>query len=135
MGTIGSMGAEKMEIFSSSDRVGKFKILHKSLGDPADQPLLQALMGLCIVLHVEEHESGRGKQYYASSVLFQPLLEGEEIPEYRIDFAFDSAFPNPEHEAKRINNGAFGFVAIRQHIVRVPAAALAHAVKVPGPIH
>jgi hypothetical protein len=86
-----------------------------------------------VVLSCDEHESGRGKSYIGSSDLFQPLTEGEEIPQYRIEFAYDRAFDNPEHEAGRVNNGAFGFVAIRQNIIRVPTAALNYAV--PQPLH
>lgn len=123
------------KVFSSSPRVGKFNISHELLNNPAERPMLQALMGLCVVLEVEEHESGRGKQYIATSELFQNLLEGEEIPNYRIEFAFDRAFDNPEYEVRRVDNGSFGFVAIRQHIVRVPTASAGHAVKSPGQLH
>lgn len=120
-------------VSTGSNRVGKFNISHEMLADADERVMVQALMGLCIVLNCEEHESGRGVAYIASSELFQPLMEGEEIPQYRIEFAFDCAFDNPDHEVNRINNGPFGFVAIRQHIIRVPTAAFNYAV--PQPLH
>jgi hypothetical protein len=118
--------------YPDSNRIGWFKISHESLQDGAHAPMLKALFGLCVILELAEHESGRGKMYTAASELFQPLAEGEEIPEYRIEFAFDQAFPDPEHEAKRIDNGRFGFVAIRKLIVRVPPATLAVLAPAPG---
>src|SRR4051812_12079480 len=118
---------DKKEIaYPDSNRVGKFNLAHELLRDGAARPMLQALFGLCVILDVEEHESGRGKTYIAAAELFQPLAEGEEVPEYRIEFACNQAFANPEHEAKRLDSGAFGFVAIRQIIVRVPPAQLGH---------
>jgi len=110
--------------YPDSNRIGKFNIMHEQLRNGAERPMLQALFGLCVVLQVEDHESGRGKTYYAASELFQPLAEDEEIPEYRIEFAAGVPFPNPEHEARRLNSGTFGFVAVRQNIVRVPPAQM-----------
>lgn len=116
---------EKKEvIYHDSNRVGKFNIMHELLRDGSARPMLQALFGLCVILETEEHESGRGKVFYAASDLFQPLSDNEEIPEYRIEFACGMPFPDAEYEQKRTNNGPFGFVAIRQIILRVPAAAV-----------
>lgn len=120
-------------VSTGSNRVGKFLLSYELLGDAKERPVVQALMGLCVVLSCEEHESGRGKTYIGSSDLFQPLAEGEEIPQYRIEFAYDQPFQNPEHEANRVNNGAFGFAAIRQNIIRVPTAAFSYTV--PQPLH
>lgn len=115
------METTKTEIcYPDSNRIGKFKLPHELLRDGAQRPLLQALFGTCVILEAQDHESGRGKSYIAASELFQPLAEGEEIPEYRIEFACGMPFPDPEHEAHRLNNGAFGFVAVRQFVVRVP---------------
>lgn len=122
--------------YSLSNRIGSFNISHEWLNSGADRPLLHALFGLCVVLHVEPNASGRGLTYIAASELFQELAEGEEIPEYRIEFACDMPFENPEREAQRLNSGAFGFVAIRQNIVRVPPAQLVFRPAVPGrPLH
>ncbi len=127
---------EKKEIlYPDSNRIGKFNLAHELLRDGAARPMLQALFGLCVVLEVEEHDSGRGKTYIGASELFQPLAEGEEIPEYRVEFVCGMPFQNPEHEASRLESGAFGFVAIRQVIVRVPAAQLAHRIAAPGQVH
>jgi len=113
--------------YPDSNRVGKFNIMHEQLHNGAERPMLQALFGLCVVLDTQEHESGRGKTYYAASELFQPLAEGEEIPEYRIEFAAPGVpFPNPEHEARRLASREFGFVAVRQNIVRVPPAQMSY---------
>ena len=105
-----------------SNKIGRFNILTDSLDER-----VAALFTIMTVLKVEPHESGRGKTFFAASDLFQPLLEGEEIPEYRIDSAYDCAFPDADKESRRINVGKFGFVAIRQHIIRVPPASV-HAI-------
>jgi len=117
----------KQICYPDSNRVGKFNITHEQLRNGAERPMLQALFGLCVVFDVEEHESGRGKTYYAASELFQPLLEGEEFPEYRIEFAAPGVpFPNPEHQARRLDSREFGFIAVRQIIVRVPPAQMSY---------
>jgi hypothetical protein len=127
---------EKKEIvYPDSNRIGKFNLTHELLRDGSARPMLQALFGLCVVLDAEEHESGRGKSYIAASDLFQPLAENEQVPEYRIEFACNQAFTNPEHEARRLNSGAFGFVAVRQIIVRVPAATFTTHGKAPHQLH
>jgi len=127
---------EKKEIvYPDSNRIGKFNLTHELLRDGSARPMLQALFGLCVVLDAEEHESGRGKSYIAASDLFQPLAENEQVPEYRIEFAAGVPFPNLEHEARRLNSGAFGFVAVRQIIVRVPAATFTTHGKAPHQLH
>ena len=127
---------EKKEIvYPDSNRIGKFNVTHEILRDGSARPMLQALFGLCVVLDAEEHESGRGKTYITASDLFQPLAESEEVPEYRIEFACNQAFPNPEHEARRLNSGAFGFIAVRQTILRVPAATFTTHGKAPHQLH
>jgi hypothetical protein len=122
-------------VYPDSPRVGRFQITYELLRDGSHRPMLQALFGLCVVLDVEDHESGRGKTYTAASELFQPLKEGEEIPEYRIECACNMAFENPERELDRINSGAFGFCAIRQIVVRVPPAQFTHRPVAPGQLH
>ena len=121
--------------YPDSNRIGKFNIMHERLRNGAERPMLQALFGLCVVLDTQEHESGRGKTFFAASELFQPLAEGEEIPEYRIECACNMAFENPERERDRINSGAFGFCAIRQIVVRVPPAQFTHRPVAPGQLH
>lgn len=112
-----------MQIFyPDSNRLGKMDILYKTLRE--EREMCGALFSLCVVLHVEDHESGRGKTYYAASDLFQPISDGAEIPEYRLEFAYDRPFENPEREAARVNSGRFGFVAIRKNIVRVPSLTM-----------
>lgn len=115
-----------MEIlYKDSNRVGFVLIPHETLKHEGE--MFGAFLSLVTVLHVEEHESGRGKQYYVACPvdvpLFEQLGEGEEIPEYRLEFSIEP-FKNEEYEAKRINSGKFGFVAIRRLIVRVPSASL-----------
>lgn len=122
-------------VYPSSNRIGKFNVMYELMEDGLERPMLQALFGLCIVLEVLEHESGRGKTYIAASELFQALAEGEEIHEYRIDYVRNQAFPNPEHEARRLNSGVFGFVATRQIIIRVPSAKFSQQPRVPGSFH
>jgi len=130
------MSDEVKEVaYPDSNRIGKFQILHEALRDGSQRPMLQALFGLCVVLEVDEHESGRGKIYVAASDLFQALNEGEEIPEYRIECAANMAFENQEHEARRRNSGVFGFVAIRQIIVRVPPVQFTYRPGEPGQLH
>lgn len=106
--------------YPDSNRVGKFNLASEVLRDGSARPMLQALFGLCVVLDVADHESGRGKTYICASALFEPLAEGEEVPEYRIEFAAGMPFPAADHEARRLNNGPFGFVAIRKIVLRVP---------------
>jgi hypothetical protein len=110
---------DKIVHYSDSPRVGRFNLTYETLRD--DREMCKALFSLCIVLAVEDHESGRGKTYTAASDLFQPLQEDEEIPFYRIEMVCNQPFENPEREAQRVDSGPFGFVAIRQNIIRVPA--------------
>ena len=107
-----------------SNRVGKFNLPYETLHDGAQRPMLQALFALCTVLQEEPHESGRGVRFIAAGDLFQPLAEGEEIPDYRIEFAYDMPFPAADHQARRLDVGRFGFVAIRQFVLRPPAVGI-----------
>jgi hypothetical protein len=121
-----------MEIaYPNSNRIGRFRLLYETLR--ADAAMCGALFALCspslehpssAILAVEDHESGRGKEYIAASPLFDELLDGEEIPEYRIEFAYDRPFDNPEWETRRIESGKFRFAAFRQIVVRVPPLAI-----------
>jgi len=116
--------------YPDSNRIGKFNIPYALLRDGTERPLLNALFGLCVILEMEDHESGHGKVYTAASEqLFQPLREGEEIPDYRIECAWpDTQFTNKDHEAECVRTPqGFRFKAIRQIIVRVPPARLVHA--------
>lgn len=123
--------------YPDSNRIGQFRIMHEVLLDGREAPLLKALFSLCVILHTEQDETGRGLHYYAVSELFQPIPEGE-IPEYRIECAWpDQAFKNPEHELgclKAVGSG-FRFKAIRQNIVRVPPASLSAHPRLPGRTH
>jgi hypothetical protein len=111
--------------YPDSNRIGRFWLPFDVIQNGADAPMLKALFGLCVVLHIEAHENGRGMTYYAASdELFQPILDGAEIPEYRLEVVYDRAFENPERERARVNSGKFGFVAIRNFILRVPPAQL-----------
>lgn len=123
--------------YPDSNRIGKFRIMYEVLLDGHERPLLQALFGLCLILKTEDpEESGRGVMYYAASDLFQPLLEGQEIPEYRLECAWpDQAFENPEREEQCLRSGGFRFVAIRKNIVRVPPAQLFIRATAPGQVH
>jgi hypothetical protein len=104
---------------TESNRVGKFNLLDAVI---AEQPeLVQALLATCKVLVDEPHESGRGRFILAASPLFQELVEGEEIPQYRIEAVRDGCFEDAEKEARRVNSGLYGFIAVRQIIVRAPA--------------
>ena len=126
-----------MKIGSKYPKVGKFNVLYEHIESPADRPWLNALFSLMLgpPLFVEEHESGRGKTYIYASELFEPLTEGEEIPEYRIERAFNMAFAEADKEARRLNVGPFGFVAIRNHIIRVPPLQTVIRPATPGKTH
>jgi hypothetical protein len=128
--------AVKEIAYPDSNRIGRFNIMNEVLFDGRERPILQALFGLCVILGSEDHESGRGKTYFAASELFQPLAEGEEIPEYRIECAWpDQVFKNPEHEETCLRRDGFRFKAIRKIIVRVPPAQLGLQGRVPGRLH
>ena len=108
-----------MEIaYPNSPRIGQFRVLYQTLRD--DGPMFAALLALCIVIRVDECESGRGKVWVCASPLFDELKEAEEIPEYRLEFSYDRPFENPEWEARRVESGKFRFAAFRKIIVRVP---------------
>lgn len=111
------MSATKVHRYSASNKIGMFNITHQMLND---RELMHSLFGLCTVLDCFDHESGRGKTYIAASDLFQPLGEGEEIPQYRIEFDHPT-MPLPLERAQEcIRSGAFGWRAVRNHIIRVP---------------
>lgn len=113
-----------MEIFyPDSNRMGRLLILHETIDSHPE--MLGALFALGVIVHVEDHESGRGKVYdmacrQRGPAFFDALQDGDEIPEYRVEWVHDGAFENPEREAKRVNSGRFGFAFIRKVIVRVP---------------
>lgn len=109
-------------VYPDSNRVGKFRIKYEQLRCGADAPLLKALFGLCVILETEEvDETGHGKMFYASSDLFEPLAEGENIPEYRIECAWpDQPFKNPDYEKDCIRAGNFRFRAVRKYVINVP---------------
>lgn len=109
-----------------SNRVGKFNVLDETVRD--DASMVGALLKLCTVLSETRHESGRGRLFIAASPLFQPLLEGEEIPEYMIEFVYGGRFEREDRERDRIDSGPFGFVAVRNFIVRVPTIGIGHRV-------
>jgi hypothetical protein len=120
--------------YQDSNRIGKINILYETIRE--DRELVGALMALLLpVLHVEDHESGRGKTYYAASELFQPIVEDEEIPQYRIEFVHDQPFEDAEREVARVNSGKYGFVAIRNTIVRVPPLHIGGRAHQPHPLH
>lgn len=117
---------EKKIAYPDSNRVGRFQVLREVLIDGGNRPWLQALFGLCVPLEVREHESGRGKEYTCASELFQPLAEGEEIPEYRIECErLARPFTAEELKEQRvIEGGGFRFYAVRKIILRVPPASI-----------
>ena len=116
---------ENKEIaYSDSNRIGKFSIMFEML---EDRELIGALMALMApVLEAYPHESGRGTTFVAASELFQELQEGDEIPEYRIEFDHPTRPLPPERARECTKSGAFGFRAIRNTIVRVPPATFSH---------
>lgn len=122
-------------VYPDSNRIGRIWLPFEVLRNGADAPMLKALFGLCVILKTEPHDNGRGMTYYAASDLFQPIGEGDEIPEYRLEVVYDSAFDNPERERDRTDSGKFGFCAIRNFILRVPPAQLAVRSAAPGQLH
>ncbi len=112
-----------MEIhYPDSDRLGCLLILHETLRD--DGAMIGALLAMCKVILDEEHESGRGRRFTLAGPMFQPLNEGEEIPEYRVEFVHDQPFANPDWQARRVDSGRFGFAFFRKTILRVPPLQL-----------
>jgi len=113
-----------MEVYyPNSNRLGRILVLYETIAEQAE--MLGALFALGVVVEVEDHECGRGKIYTIACRpqgphFFDALSEGEEIPEYRIEWAHDCAFENPEREAKRVDSGRFGFAFVRKIIVCVP---------------
>ncbi|HMG59812.1 MAG TPA: hypothetical protein VK583_08795 [Burkholderiales bacterium] len=113
-----------MEVYyPNSNRLGRLLILYETIAEHAE--MLGALFALGVIVHVEDHESGRGKVYdmacrHNGPAFFDALQDGDEIPEYRVEWVHDGAFENPEREAKRVDSGRFGFAFIRKIIVHVP---------------
>jgi len=130
---------EKREVYcKDSNRIGKFRILHELLQDGRETPRLSAIFSLCVMFDDETHEdeTGRGLMFYAASDLFQPIAEGSEIPEYRIECAWPGqAFQNPEHETQCMRAGPFRVIAVRQIVIRAPAINFAFKTVLPGKIH
>ena len=108
--------------FSESNRIGKFNLLDGRIEH--DALMCQALLSVCSVILDEPHESGRGRFIMAASQLFEPLEEGEEIPEYRIEAVCDADFADEEKRRLSVRSGRFRFYATRQNIVRVPPVAM-----------
>lgn len=121
----------KQIVYTDSNRVAKLDIMYEQLEQ--NGPMLAALMGLVVVLQVEEHPSGRGKTFIVACKqnvkLFQELNEDDEIPEYRLEFVHDGKFEDPAREASRTNSGRYGFAAIRKTILRVPPVEMAIAIR------
>lgn len=125
---------DKKIVYSESPRIGKFSLLDGVLADGSNRPWLQALFGLCVVLETGRDESGRGVEYVCASELFQPLVEGEDVPRYRIEC--DLAKPFTEEErAKALESRRFLFYAVRQIIVRVPPAQFGGVARLPRNVH
>lgn len=91
--------------FPDSNRIGSFNILHEEHDER-----VRALLSGCTILQAEPHESGRGKIYYAASPMFEPLADGSEVPEYRIDGEQDG--------------GKWNFKATRKTVIRVPTVGV-----------
>jgi hypothetical protein len=112
-----------MEIsHTDSNRVGRLLIKHELLRE--DRALVGALLALCTVIHVEDHESGRGKAFIVACDAMDELAEGGNIPDYRVESTYDQAFENPEWQQRRVDSGKFGFAFFRRIVIRVPAIAM-----------
>lgn len=108
--------------YSDDPHVGMF-----DLPSDIERPIADVLIQSCkAIISIAPHESGHGTTVIAAHPgLFEPLLEGEEVPHYRIEFAVDGVpFEDPAQEARRFNAKGFGFVAVRRYIVRVPVSAM-----------
>lgn len=104
--------------YSSSNRIGKFRVMYETL---EDREAMRSLFALCVVLEAWEHESGRGREYIAVSELFEEVPEGGEVPQYRIEFDHPSLpLKGREPKAKFLKSLGFEWRAVRQNIVRVP---------------
>lgn len=113
-----------MQIAHADPHVGKF-----SLPDDVDRDVARALLAACVVLNEARTECGRGWEFIAASPLFEALHEGEDIPRYRIEMAANCPFDDPEHEARRVDVGPIGFVAVRQYVLIVPPIEVIASVK------
>lgn len=116
-----------MEImYKDSNRVAQIFIPYEAQKD--DREKIAALMSILVVLKAEPHENGRGTAFFVACdkdcTLFEPLKEGENVPEYRLSSVYDQKFEQEDHEARRVNVGLYGFVAVRKTIIRVPPASM-----------
>jgi hypothetical protein len=115
-------GADLLVRYSASNRIGQFRITYEML---EDRELMRALFSLCLVLKAWDHESGRGKEYICASDLFDEVAEGNEVPEYRLEFDHPTLpLADREAAARCVKVGDFGFRAVRKIIVRVPPLAV-----------
>lgn len=115
------------------NRVGRVSILYATLHDGAERPMLRALFDLCRLVSEFPHECGRGQTFVLDGPLFDELAPGDEVPEYRVEYAWAGRpFTNPEHEQGCVRSGAFRFKAIRKIVIRVPPAALKAVAPLPG---
>lgn len=120
--------------YSATNHLGRFNVLYEQLA--SDRLLWQTILGLGVVIEAFPHESGRGTTYIlASEKLFQPLTEGEEIPQYRLDVAKNEPFRDEQLEARcvklKIEGSEVRIAATRQHIIHVPPAQMHAAAGVP----
>lgn len=109
--------------YPNSNRLGRLLVLYETIASHAE--MLGALFSLGVIVEVDDHECGRGKVYTMACRpqgphFFAELSEGEEIPEYRIEWVHDGAFENQDREAQRVNAGRFGFSFVRKTVLRVP---------------
>jgi hypothetical protein len=119
--------------YPDSNRVGCALLSHDTLQQ--DRAMVGALLAMCTVIAVEDHESGRGKRFILAGPMFDELKEGEEIPEYRIEFVYDQPFENQDWQARRVNSGNFGFAFFRKTIIRVPALNVGIRSNAPHHLH
>jgi hypothetical protein len=109
--------------YRDSNRLGKFSIRDEILNDGAERPWLGALFAMCVVIASHPDESGRGREFIAACKMFEPLVEGEEIPRYRIECESIRPFTEDERARATASCGV-RFYAVRNHIVRAPLLAI-----------
>lgn len=107
----------KIVHYSDSPRVGRFCLPAKL---KEDRDLVRALLASCTTILSHAPVSG-GEEFYAVHPMFDELLEGEEIPSYRIDF-FSPGEEPPEH--KPFTSEGLTFSCTRQFILRVPTVEI-----------
>ena len=116
-------------VHADSPHVGRINVTWESIND---RERMTALLAMCTLLRMEDHESGRGQTLtLVSEDLFDPLGEGQEIPEYRIESAppgmqFENAEWESRGKSSQVGNGQsqWRFAAFRKILVRVPAIQL-----------